>query len=134
MRDDQTSYRCRVRLRAATENSLALVSFRAALCPVGEGEETMYANDAASVASTGAISSTTHAWYDAASLLYLDTRLTARASRAVATIDSIGGDEISARWLRVQLSVWASYSWSGAAQSATPPRLSGVELDEYYTP
>lgn len=123
LRSDGTTYRCRARMRA---EAAALMGFRLVLAPVGQHYSEMQTNDSSNVADISVDGA--GAWYDAASLLYLDAARAHRAQQTVATADSAGGDAISARWLRAQVAVYA------LSDGSTVPKLSGVQLAEYYAP
>lgn len=123
VRDDGTSYRCRLRMRASSD---ALMGFRVALSAAGEGAAEVWTAETSNVASISVNGAA--AWYAASGLLYLDNSRVRRATQSVNTIDSIGGSAIAVRWLRAQLTVWAK------SDGSSTPQLSGIELDEYYSP
>ena len=121
------SYPCRVRLNVTSGHATNAASFYAVLAPRGLAETEAYRGDVN--VATVSVARTTYAWEQPNALIYLDDSLVRLASESVSTIDSIGGSEVSARWLRVQLTVWVDVE-----VPASVAGLGGVELDEYLDP
>lgn len=121
------TYRMRVRLRIDSNSGTDQAVFRAVLAFPGQAVAEREINGP-NVAQF-AVTSTTTAWVDGASLIYLD-EYRVRAFRALAsTLNSVGGGNVSAPWLRLQLTVFGKTISGGGA-----PRLHGVELTEYVHP
>lgn len=121
------SYGCRARLRVTSGHATNKATFRAVLSARGEGLAEVY-RGGVNLAEIE-VTQTVYTWQQAAALIYLDAPLVTRATNDVATVDSIGGSTVTARWLRAQLSVWVD-----VASSASIAGVGGVELDEYVAP
>lgn len=126
LREDLTSYPCRVRMRVSSGHATASATFRATLAKVGETEGESYEGGVNVAEITVAQVNAT--WKDAPNLIYLDAPRVIRARAAAPSINSVGGVVVTGTWLRAQLVVWA------AQEAGAEARLSGLELDEYMPP
>lgn len=131
--DDDTTYPCRLRMRVSSEAQgigSGPPEFRFVLAPEGASSLAMVVADPDNVAVLIVDNTSTMTWYTHGSLLQLDRRKVLEASGAVQTVNAIGDLASLARWLRVELSVWAHVD-STADDFA---ELGGIDLAEYYAP
>lgn len=129
VREDNTTYQCRIRLRVGSAHATETATFRIALVPWTRPAGAEVINEGSNAAQGPSYAGVAHAWYTVAELVYLDADMVNRATWVVSSADTVGGGEAGARWIRVQLVVAARVS----AITATA-QLSGVELSEYIVP
>ncbi len=127
LRETGETYKCRARLRFGSADAVHTTALRVALAPPGFSDVAINDVTGPNTLQTTTQARTAHAWEDIASLIYLDTEWVRRASSAVSTVDSVGGEVAGATWIRAELVVAATVSNPGATAE-----LSGVELTEYF--
>lgn len=128
VRGEFSTYRLRVSLRVHSGDATDAATFRVVLAPVGEGADELFSGDDNVAEET--VAGASFAWVRHADLLFLDAARVRRATRSVAAINEVGGATATAKWLRVEASVWVSPD----DDIASVPALGGVELEEYYGP
>lgn len=120
------SYALRGRLRLSSDDAVASATFRVVIAHENASLPELFEagdhTDEITVVRSG------FDW-DATSLLYLDAFRIAAAQREVAAIDAVGGDPLSAVWVRARMWIFAKRQ-----SSLAEARLSGVQLDEYIAP
>lgn len=128
VRSDLTSYPCRLRWALSSDGTVSSPIFRAVLAPINESAGELFLGG--DNVAEHVLPNAPMAWVEHGSLLHLDAVRVRRATRDVATIDSIPGLAAAARWLRCELSVWVSPD----SPTDDVAELGGVELEEYYAP
>lgn len=127
------AYRCRLRARikaGPTAGTSDFATFRFVLAPFGFSESELFTTGA-NVKEMSIFGGTAAQWQGTndGSLIYLDASLTARARATVASLNTIGGNQIDAVWLRAQL-----VCFSMASAVTVYPELTGVDLSAYLHP
>lgn len=127
VRDNGESYALRLRVRGARSAGSGTVTFRVVIASESHGRAYVLDLNNGN-AGAAPSSSATHAWLDIGpSIVRLSRDQVAQASRPAQAIDEIGGDVVDAAWLRCTAEVWAS-----TTSTASVPRLSGLQVSEYY--
>jgi hypothetical protein len=128
VRENGESYALRLRIRGARSGGSGTVSFRVAIAAESHARAyyTTLANGNVGAAAT---SSATHAWLEMGpALARLSTQHVSQATRVLTNaIDEIDGDAVRATWLRCTAEIWAT-----TTSTASVPRFSGLQIDEYY--
>lgn len=132
VRETGESYGLRCRVRGARSAGSGTVSFRIVIASESHGAA--YVNNAdllnPNVVQGASTSSATHAWLSLVPpLANLNADQVQQATRVPSTVDEIGGSVVAGSWLRCTAEVWAK-----TTDAASVPRLSGVQIAEYYGP
>jgi len=129
VRETGESYSLRLRLRAARSAGSGTLTFRVVVAAQGIGRA-YYADVSQPNVASAECSSATHAWLELhPPIVHLDLAQVIQATRASQSTDELGGEVIAGRWLRCTAEVWAS-----TTSAASVPRLSGLQVSEYYPP
>jgi len=129
VRETGESYALRTRIRGARSTGSGTISFAVAISAEGHGAA-YYAGLGNQNVARSITASSTHAWIEtASSVVRLTGDQIVQSAQDVQTADAIGGTAVSAQWLRCTAEVWAATSIA-----ASVPRLSGLQIDEYYAP
>jgi len=129
VRETGNTYGCRVRLFTKSSHASYFSTFAVALVPKRSTVAEEIVADGVNVATGSPQAATAYWWEDLSPLIYLDASMAGWARESVSTVDTIGGEERGASWLRVSLAVVSKVSNVGAAAL-----LGGVELTEYLEP
>lgn len=127
------SYGLRTRLSGAASALAGTCEFRVVIAAENTGA--IDASTPAVVSPSTNVSmffttSTGHAWLTPdRAITYLDASHCTRAARDISVSNIIGGASSLTSWLRCTCEVWAFTS-----ATASVPRVSGVIVDEYWTP
>jgi hypothetical protein len=127
VRENGESYALRTRLRGAISAGTGTASFRVVVAAEGHGRA-YYGSLSNPNVSHRVTSSTAHAWIEtASSVVHLDNAMVIQATRDAPSTDEIHGVPSVTTWLRATAEVWAATS-----SAASVPRLSGLQVDEFY--
>jgi len=126
-----SSYGLRVRLHAAISTGSALATFRVVVAGQGLGRAIATASSiTAPNVAEASTASTTAAWLTPGpAVISLDEDAVDHARQTVTVQNVVGGVDDVAQWLRCTAEVWAS-----TANASSVPRVSGLIVDEYFTP
>jgi len=128
VRENNATYPCAVRVRIGSAHAVEQATITAALVPWTRPAGSEIIENGVN-AAVGVHVGVAHAWQLLAPLIYLDSHMVNRATWTVSSANSVGGADVGARWIRVQLVI------AGMVSAATATaELSGCSLREYITP